>query len=347
MRSMAGFSPSIQANFYLPRAKTLPPQSLEQAVWPLVDEWLAWFDSHANSNDGGGGGGDEDGEVKKGSPVRAGESEDEADGRDLAAQGFLRLLQQLRIILLQDSVIMRQEFPDHPIWTDPVFEQDDYRVFAKDVELFLLDVEELEEVQIRKTLPAIAERLNILHQSLARDVKDLSVQTREELNDIKTRLRDLFEGRVSITLSATRDVAAPACATPASMTTVTSFHPVPASPPAAVPGDAEPLSPAAAASYVLSRTISTVPQLWREWTVGLGNGPSVQGLEDLYGPRWRRARSETVIYSQRKVIIEIWRQQATGINTGAALEEVELMRQRDRLSLRQLFRLLNRQRKSV
>jgi hypothetical protein len=33
MRSMTGFSPSIQGNFYLPRAKTLPPQLLEQAVW--------------------------------------------------------------------------------------------------------------------------------------------------------------------------------------------------------------------------------------------------------------------------------------------------------------------------
>jgi hypothetical protein len=130
------------------------------------------------------------------------------------------------------------------------------------------------------------------------------------------------------------------------MTTVTSFHSVPASPPApaAVPDDGEPLSPAAAPSYVLSRTVSTVPQLWREWTVGLGNGPSVQGLEDLYGPRWRRARSETVMYSRRKVIIdEIRRRQAAGINTGAAVEEVELMRQRGRLSLHQLFRLLNRQ----
>jgi len=67
---------------------------------------------------------------------------------------------------------MRREFPSHPIWTDPVFERDDYRVFTKDVELSLLDVEEPKEVQIRKTLPAIAERLNVLHQSLARDVKD-------------------------------------------------------------------------------------------------------------------------------------------------------------------------------
>ena len=51
---------------------------------------------------------------------------------------------------------MKQEFPAHPIWTDTIFARDDYLAFAKDVELLLLDVEELEEVWIRKTLPAIA-----------------------------------------------------------------------------------------------------------------------------------------------------------------------------------------------
>ena len=72
MRSMVGFSPSTPGNFFLPRAKTLPPQSLEQAVWPFVDEWLAWFDADANGADDD----DDDDHVK---------SEDEADRQDLAA----------------------------------------------------------------------------------------------------------------------------------------------------------------------------------------------------------------------------------------------------------------------
>src|SRR5271168_4039784 len=58
------------------------------------------------------------------------------------------------------------------------------------------DVEEPEEVQIRKTLPAIAEQLSVLHQSLARDINEWGVQTRERLDNIETRLGDLFEGRV-------------------------------------------------------------------------------------------------------------------------------------------------------
>jgi hypothetical protein len=35
---------------------------------------------------------------------------------------------------------MRREFPDYPLWTDPVFERDDYRAFTQDVELSLLEV---------------------------------------------------------------------------------------------------------------------------------------------------------------------------------------------------------------
>jgi hypothetical protein len=49
IRSMAGFPPSLQGAYFLPRARVLPPQSLERAVWPFVDEWLEWFDT------GGGG----------------------------------------------------------------------------------------------------------------------------------------------------------------------------------------------------------------------------------------------------------------------------------------------------
>jgi hypothetical protein len=129
--------------FFLPRARTLPPRSLEQAVWPFVDEWLAWFDSAADvpGSDGEGGGDGCKMESSYVSPyetphglARAGaksktrtqtmdrtetaretEGEMEADRHGLAAQGLSRLLLQPRIILLQDLVIMRREFPDHPI----------------------------------------------------------------------------------------------------------------------------------------------------------------------------------------------------------------------------------------
>lgn len=91
----------------------------------------------------------------------------------------------------------------------------------------------------------------------------------------------------------------------------------------------------------MSRTIVTVPDLWREWTVGLGNGPAVQALEDTYGAQWRPDQSERVFYSRRKVIIdEIRTRERRGGHAQVAVEELELIRQRGKRSLYGLWRLL-------
>lgn len=82
---------------------------------------------------------------------------------------------------------MRREFPTHPLWANPVFAPDDYQMFTKDVELSLLEIEEPEEIQIRKTLPAVAERLNTLHQGLARDAAEWDAKTNKRLDAIDAR----------------------------------------------------------------------------------------------------------------------------------------------------------------
>ena len=179
LRAMAGFNPSVQGNFYLPHVKVMPPPSLKHTMWPWVDEWLEWFELNVGDKEV-----EQELEVDimdvvqemevmieeirqemqmPPPPQEEEEEEEEEDDRyDLTGQGFLRLLRQLRVILLQDSVLMRQEFPDHLIWADPIFARDDYAAFMKDVKLSLLDVEEPKEIQIWKTLPAITERLSIL-----------------------------------------------------------------------------------------------------------------------------------------------------------------------------------------
>jgi hypothetical protein len=157
---------------------------------------------------------------------------------------------------------------------------------------------------------------------------------------IKSRLGDLFEGRVSMTLSSTRRVAAPA-----SMTIVMSFHSLPTLSPNSASRSPHPTAVSAAAVIRALPDDLDRPAAVEGMDSGIGNGPSVQGL---YGLRGGQAHSEKVMYGRRKVIIdEIRRRQAEGINTGAAVEEVELVRQRGRLSLHQLYQLLNRQKKSA
>jgi hypothetical protein len=56
--------------------------------------------------------------------------------------------------------------------------------------------------------------------------------------------------------------------------------------------------------YQLNRQISTIPQLWQEWTSGLGSGPSVLSLDSRYGTKWRSQSKETKMYSRRKRVID-------------------------------------------
>ena len=192
VRAIAGFEPSVRGNYYLPRAKILPPPSLAGAVWPWVDQWLQWFDENhtpaaASGADSGGFG-------------LASLPSSEEDREDLAAQGFLRLLVELRTILLQDSVLLRREFPHHPLWEDPLFVRPDYREFAGEVARSLEDLEEPEEIRLRRAIPAIAERLNVVQHGLTQAVNEWGARTHRTVCELNARLDDFLLGRVPFTL---------------------------------------------------------------------------------------------------------------------------------------------------
>jgi hypothetical protein len=55
--------------------------------------------------------------------------------------------------------------------------------------------------------------------------------------------------------------------------------------------------------YVMKRDVNTVTELWREWSVGLGGGPSIMQLNVTWGSRWK-AGNEGQFYSRRLSIIK-------------------------------------------
>jgi hypothetical protein len=68
--------------------------------------------------------------------------------------------------------------------------------------------------------------------------------------------------------------------------------------------------------YRMSRAVQTIPELWREWTVGLQGQPSIERLDELHGPSWRSgpaAASERQFYSRRKTLITEIRRLAAAI----------------------------------
>ncbi|KAN0085463.1 hypothetical protein V8E54_001930 [Elaphomyces granulatus] len=94
--------------------------------------------------------------------LRPGSAHNEVERHDLAGSGFLRLLRVLRTVFLQDSVVLRPLFPDHPVWKADVLATDAYRAFATRVTAACEAVEEPGDLQIKKALPVVNDRLNMM-----------------------------------------------------------------------------------------------------------------------------------------------------------------------------------------
>ena len=54
--------------------------------------------------------------------------------------------------------------------------------------------------------------------------------------------------------------------------------------------------------YIMDRTTSKVPDIWKEWHEGRGGKPSVLSLNDQYGSDWRKGDKNA--YSRRKKLID-------------------------------------------
>jgi hypothetical protein len=199
---------------------------------------------------------------------------------------------------------------------------------------------------IQKAMPAVCDRLRTIAGV---------VQTGLEGNDSSIQR---IEGRMSALENVVSDFCSSAFCSSAFSLTFTpgsgraqeslplcSLPPIrlptagPSSGPMPAPATIESLA-AQPPTYQLSRGITTIPDLWREWTVGLGGQLSVEALDERWGSRWRRG-AEFQFYSRRKVIIdEIKRLAAGGKEAIDVVDSLEEQRLRSKASLSQVINAL-------
>lgn len=377
LRSMAGFQPGGLGSFYLERAEVAPPEPLTRAIWPWVDDWLAWFESEESALP---------------SLEPASEQEGAIDRRDIAAQAFLRLLSQLRTVILQDSVVLREEFPNHVMWSDPVFRRPEYAAFAAQVTQSLPSRRSTptaatapspmpQQLQIQETVILIREELEALRREIARLGQLLDAGRQERSNAAREQLAALQ--RHVATLQQLNDgVLGREPSSSSSATALTTIHqpdrPSPSAarqplPPGSAPTAASPsfaagclqplptgtetqqpngtthspgsvLAPApnTGPRYTMSRSVQTVPDLWKEWTQGVDGNPSIQELESRHGASWRTDQKEKMFYHRRrKIVEEIERRHIQeGISYDAAVDQLEHLRTEKKLSLHKLSEAL-------
>ena len=155
MRAIAGW-PQDGKGYFLPRAQEVPEEALYSRIWPEADRWHKRMEAYHPDRD--------DNEV-----VRL----------DLAGTGFLRLLRALRVVLLQDSVILRKQFPLHPLWKDSLFNCPEYLRFAARVESSLADVVTPAELTMQKYWPAQEAVAKLRYEGVISEVRGVRSQIAE------------------------------------------------------------------------------------------------------------------------------------------------------------------------
>jgi hypothetical protein len=133
MRVVAGFS-GTPGDYFLARAVVDPPTTLQQQLWPWIEEWERRFEARARRLVWEQGGLDED---------------------DLAGDGFIKLLRHLRIVLLQDLAVLQPRFPSLPFFSYAPFKGHEWEEFARAAQVSATDATEPPSLLLQRALPEL------------------------------------------------------------------------------------------------------------------------------------------------------------------------------------------------
>lgn len=139
MLGMAGFSGG-PGSYYISRSELSPPLELQQMVFPSVDASL------------------EDVQHRLRQYVNS--EHDESNKSFIAAQGVLKLLKELRMVLLQDSVFLMDAYPDHELWTNPIFHSTNFKTFSVQLKRAMQTSQNPTEFQLQEAMPALMDHFD-------------------------------------------------------------------------------------------------------------------------------------------------------------------------------------------
>ncbi|KAJ9413543.1 transcriptional activator of glycolytic enzymes-domain-containing protein [Fusarium oxysporum] len=284
MRIVAGFS-ALPGDYFLVRAAHEPPYVLQKQLWPWIEEWEPRFEARARRQCWAEGGLDDD---------------------DLAADGFLKLMRRLRIVLLQDLAVLQPHYPSLPFFAYAPFNGPEWDEFAVAVRSDAVGATEPLSLLVQRALPELSGVLESTREAVLQNSQRLAIRLEARLEGIQGGLDALLQGKVPVTFTG-HFGAGPAV----------SLAPAPAPEPP-VPG-----MPVVAA---LAK-VFTVRDVWKEWEEGIAGQPAVRVLEETWGSRWRPGNGIRVQFCRRKVIWdELLARTASGKSEEEAVAELELLR---------------------
>ena len=268
IHTMTGFL--CQGSFYIPQADVVSLQKVSQHVFSDVEGWLDCFNSVSGT---------------------------EQSESDLAEQDFLRLLQKLCTIFLQNSVILHFMFFQYSIWEHMLFDSPAYETFAKEVLIAHAKTEIPEDVQLRQAMPVMKEKVSTMQQMIDEKMNYWEQHNAAKLNVVNNSIQDILQGQMKWTIMSERHVnqvfSIPQLKFAAGSTLlsslINSLLQLKADSIATFPALASVRDAADSAeisllllSYSMSWTLTTVFQAWQEWTVSVEGDSFIQSLKNSH-----------------------------------------------------------------
>jgi hypothetical protein len=304
MRAVADFDPEWAGCYYIPRGTVKPLPSLLARIWPELDRWKEAFDRPSVSTI--------------------------SVEPNKAAGAFLELLEWLREVLLQDAVFLIQEYPDHPVFHDPVFSSPEFAAFASRVRETCQEThEDSHAIAIQKAVPAVAEKLRDVSTQQMGAEKLAEIRHKElvaEIRQLKDRVDEFSAASWTVTISPNGKHISQQYELPRKRRRVHGVTPFqPAGVPAISPAPVAPVAPVAPItpeqlerlgsarkdpqppSYCFPRDVTTVEQLLRLWRFGLAGMPSIHSLEKQWRSQWRSPKEKQYFSPMKSIIDEVVR----------------------------------------
>jgi hypothetical protein len=343
IRTVAGHE--LEGSYFVPRDSVQPPEELKSLVFPWVDDDLKELN-------------------RKGSSYE----------KNLASRGFLRLMEYLKVVLLQDAVMLRTHFPEHPVFKHNIFQTTAFKEFSVQVRAAENNPEYPIHLRLQAAIPDVEGQLRIgrqevnshfshVHSDIQRMQKGLDRLDRQ-VRGVHEHVVRLSNAQIEIppvraqlvlpaptfhdeTAAASASAFANAQCQPSNGSLIGTIQPRQRSPPnpTANPTANPTVNPSGSVETVpqlkLDRSVTTVVELWDEWHYGRGGKPPINELNERFGAQWRL--TDRTFYSRRLRLIQAIYEEAkiTGRvgQEEEVAQEVEDLRIRDKKHLNQMIRV--------
>ena len=225
---------------------------------------------------------------------------------------------------------LRKILPTHFIFNHPLFSSPAFLQYEQHALRTIETADDPADMRLRQAMPILAATMKTGFDAVmqaSREQASRSDASEKIDNALATMLADVLTGVAPIRLSAEwpRSASGPPSNPVPDPEPVASTSSAPPQPtPSASTSSTNPLatilaltagsattSSAATSSFTMSRTISTVADLWREYSVGIGGRPSVQSQYEVKGHSWAKNDSERKHFQRRMVVVKKIKQLAS------------------------------------